>query len=160
MSGRVVVPKKYVLKLTAEERAELQQLVRKGRVAGWKVQRAHALLQCDQGPGGPAWTDEHIAEAYGVTTRSLESWRKQAVERGPLSLLERKPRIRPAVTPKLDGEKQARLTALACSKAPDGQARWSLRLLAARLVELEVVESISYETVRRALKKTRVAKSL
>lgn len=149
------MPKKYVLKLTAEERAELDRVIRKGRVAGWKSQRTHALLQCDQGPGGPAWTDERIAEAYGVTVRSLESWRKQAVERGPLSLLERKPRVRPAVTPKLDGEQQARLTALACSKAPDGQARWSLRLLAERLVELEVVESISHETVRRALKKTR-----
>ena len=150
----MVVPKKYVLKLTAEERDELQRLVRKGRVAGWKVLRAQALLHCDQAPGGPAWTDERIAEAFGVTTRSLESWREQAVERGPLSLLERKPRITPAVTPKLDGEKQARLTALACSKAPAGHARWSLRLLAERLVELEVVESISYETVRRAMKKT------
>jgi hypothetical protein len=151
----VIVAKKYVLKLMAEERAELHGLVRKGRVAGWKVQRAQALLQCDQGPDGPAWSDEQIAAAYGITTRSLESWRKQAVERGPLSLLERKPRATPAVTPKLDGEKQARLTALACSKAPDGQARWSLRLLAERLVELEVVDAISHETVRRALKKTR-----
>ncbi len=149
------MPKKYVLKLTAEERAELQRVVRKGRVAGWKVQRAQALLQCDQGPDGPAWTDEQIAAAYGVTTRSLESWRKQAVERGPLALLARKARLTPAVTPKLDGEKQARLTALACSKAPDGHARWSLRLLAERLVELEVVASISHETVRRAMKKTR-----
>jgi hypothetical protein len=155
MSGRVIVAKKYVSKPTAEERVELHGLVRKGRVAGWKVQRARALLHCDQGQGGPAWTDERIAEAYGVTTRSLESWRKQAVERGPLSLLERKPRLAPAVAPELDGERQARLTALACSKAPDGQARWSLRLLAERLVELEVVESISYEAVRRAMKKTR-----
>lgn len=149
------MPKKYVLKLTAEERAELQCVVRKGRVAGWKVQRAQALLQCDQGPDGPAWTDEQIAAAYGVTTRSLESWRKQAVERGPLALLARKARLTPAVTPKLDGEQQAWLTALACSKAPDGHARWSLRLLAERLVELEVVASISHETVRRAMKKTR-----
>jgi transposase-like protein len=150
------MPKQYVLKLTVEERAELQHMVRKGRVAGWKVQRAQALLQCDQGPDGPAWTDEQIAAAYGVTTRSLESWRKQAVARGPLSLLERKPRLTPAVTPKLDGEKQARLTALACSKPPDGHVRWSLRLLAERWVELEVVESVSYETVRRAMKKKRV----
>ncbi len=147
--------KKYVLKLTAEERAELERVVRKGRVAGWKVQRAHALLQCDQGSDGPAWTDEQIAAAYGLTTRSLESWRKQAVERGPLSLLARKARSTPAVALKLDGEKQARLTALACSKAPDGHARWSLRLLAERLVELQVVASISHETVRRALKKVR-----
>jgi transposase-like protein len=151
----VVVPKKYVLKLTDEERTELHHLVRKGRVAGWKVQRAQALLRCDQGPDGPAWTDERIAEAFGITPRSLESWRKQAVERGPLSLLERKARATPAATPKLDGERQARLTALACSKAPDGHARWSSRLLAERLVELEVVDSISHETVRRALKRIR-----
>jgi len=70
------VPKKYVLKLTEDERAELQRLVRKGRVAGWKLKRAHALLQCDQAPGGPAWTDQRIAEAYDLTTRSLESWRR------------------------------------------------------------------------------------
>lgn len=145
--------KKYVLKLTEEERSELEQLVRKGKTAGWKVQRAQALLQCDQGPQGPAWNDEQVALAYGCTTRSLESWRKQAVESGPLSLLERKPRLRPPVLPKLDGDKEARLTALACSQPPTGYARWTLRLLAERLVELEVVDSIAHETVRRALKK-------
>ncbi len=144
--------KKYVLKLTDEERAELERLVRKGNVAGWKVQRAQALLKCDQGPGGAAWTDERIAEAFGTTTRSLESWRKQAVERGPLSLLERKPRAA-SVPLKLGGENEARLTALACSQPPRGLARWSLRLLAERLVELEVVGAVSHETVRRALKK-------
>jgi transposase-like protein len=146
--------KKYIVKLTADERSELEQMVRKGKAAGWKLQRAHALLRCDQGPEGPAWPDERVAEAHGVTTRSLESWRKQAVERGPLSLLERKPRATPALTGKLDGEKEARLTALACSRPPKGYARWSLRLLAERLVELEVVASISHETVRRAMKKT------
>ena len=146
--------KKYVLKLTMDERVELQQLVRKGRAAAWKVQRAQALLQCDAGVAGPRWTDEQVAQAYGCTTRSLESWRKQAVERGPLSLLERKVRVTPPVAPKLDGDKEARLTALACAKAPRGHARWTLRLLAGRLVELKVVDSISYETVRRALKKT------
>jgi hypothetical protein len=147
--------KQYVLKLTVEEQGELQHVVRKGRVGGWKGQGAQALLPCDQGPHGPAWTDHQIAEAYGVTTPSLESGRKQAVERGPLSLRERQPRRTPAVTPKLDGEKQARLTALACSKPPDGYARWSLRLPAERRVKLEVVESVSYKTVRRALKKAR-----
>jgi transposase-like protein len=147
------VVKKYVLKLTAEERGELHQLVKKGRAAAWKVQRAQALLQCDQGPEGPAWTDERVAAAYGCTPRSLEAWRKQAVEDGPLSLLGRKPRVRPPVAPKLDGEKEARLTALACSQPPRGYARWTLRLLAERLVELEVVGAISHETVRRALKK-------
>jgi len=94
-----------------------------------------------------------VAAAYACTTRTLESWRKQAVEAGPLSLLQRKPRLTPPVPPKLDGEQQARLTALACSQAPPGYARWTLRLLAERLVELEVVETIAHETVRRALKK-------
>lgn len=148
------MPKKYyVVKLTVEERAELQQVVKRRKVAGWKVQRAQALLKCDQGVAGPGWTDGRTAEAFDCTTRSLESWRKQAVERGPLTLLERKARITPAITPKLDGEKEAKLTALACSKSPKGHARWTLRLLAERLVELEVVDSICYETVRRALKK-------
>ena len=145
--------KKYVLKLTAEERTELQRLVKKGKAAGWKLQRAQALLHCDQGPDGPAWTDAAVAAAYGCSTRSLESWRQQAVEAGPLSLLQRKPRLSPARTPVLDGEQQARLTALACAQPPEGYARWTLRLLAERLVELEVVESIAHETVRRALKK-------
>jgi transposase-like protein len=148
------VAKKYIVKLTAGERSELEQMVRKGKAAGWKLQRAHALPRCDQGPEGPAWSDERIAEAHGVTTRGLGPWRKQAVERGPLSLLERKPRATPPLAAKLDGEKEARLTALACSRPPKGHARWPLRLLAERLVELEVVDAISHETVRRAMKKT------
>lgn len=143
--------KKYVVKLTKEERGELEQIVKKGKAAAWKVQRAQALLQCDQSASGAGWPDEQVAQAYGCMTRSLESWRKQAVERGPLSLLERKARtgIR-----KLDGEKEARMVKLACSQAPKGYARWTLRLLATRLVELQIVESISHETVRRAMKKT------
>jgi transposase len=147
------VAKKYVLQLTPDERTELEQLVKKGKAAGWKLQRAQALLQCDQGPDGPGWTDELIAAAYGCSTRSVESWRRQAVESGPLALLQRRPRRTPPVTPKLDGEQQARLTALACSQPPTGYARWTLRLLAERLVELEVVDAISHETVRRALKR-------
>jgi hypothetical protein len=152
LSGGWIVAKKYVLKLTGEERAELQQVVKRGKAAAWKIQRSQALLQCDQGPDGPGWMDEQVAQAYGCTTRSLESWRKQAVAQGPLSLLERKPRATPV--PKLDGEKEARLVTLACSQAPKGRSRWTLRLLAARLVELEIVDSVSYETVRRAMKKT------
>jgi len=148
------VAKKYVVKLAVQERDELERVVRMGKAAGWKRQRAQALLKCDQGSAGPAWTDERVAEAYGCTTRSLESWRKQAVERGPLALLERKAQVRPPITPRLDGEKEARLVALACSKAPAGHTRWTLRLLAERLVALEVVDSICHETIRRALKKT------
>jgi transposase len=145
--------KKYVLKCTVEERAELESIVRRGKAAGWKIQRAQALLKCDQGLEGPGWPDQRIAEAYGCTVRTLENWRKQAVEDGPLSLLERKPQ-RPRCL-KLDGEKEARLTKLACSQAPAGYARWSLRLLAERVVELEIVDSVSHETIRRALKKAK-----
>ena len=146
--------KKYVLKLDAQERMELQRVVSKGKSAARKIQRARALLMCDQGPEGPGWTDERIAEAYGCTTRCLEKWRKQAVESGPLSLMERKVRLPRSAAFKPDGEKEARLVALMCSQPPQGHSRWTLRLLADRLVELEVVDTISYETVRRSLKKT------
>jgi transposase len=132
----------------------VQEVVRSGKAAGWKIQRAQALLKCDQGPEGPGWIDEDIAEAFGCTRRSVENWRKQAVEEGPLSLLERQPRSDKGKT-KLDGEGEARLVKLACSQAPAGYARWSLRLLAGKLVELEVVDSISHESVRSVMKKTR-----
>jgi uncharacterized NAD(P)/FAD-binding protein YdhS len=145
--------KRYVLKLTVSEREELEQVVRTGKAAGWKIQRAQALLKCEQSVQGPSWTDEQVADAFGCTTRSPQSWRQQAVEGAPLSLLERKPRRLPGRR-KLAGDQHARLTALACSKPPQGAARWTLHLLAARLVELQRVDSISYETVRRALKKT------
>jgi len=145
--------KKYVLKLTDDERKTLGDLIRKGKACGWKILRAQALLKCDQGPQGPAWPDARISEAFGCTSRSLENWRKQAVEQGPLSLLERQGSSTPRV-PKLDGDAEARLTALACSQAPPGYARWSLRLLADHLVILEIVDSVSHETVRRVLKKT------
>jgi len=149
------MPKKiYVVKLTAEERAELEGVVRKGKAAGWKVQRAHVLLKCDTGRPGPAWIDQRIADAFGCTSRSVENWRKQAVEEGPLSLLVRKARDAPPTPCKLDGEQQAHLVKLACSQPPEGRARWTMQLLAERLVQLEVVDEISHETVRRTLKKT------
>jgi len=150
--GRAAV--KHRVKLTADERRELQQLVRAGRAAGWKLRRAQALLKCDEGAGGPAWADERIAQAFDVTTRSLENWRRQAVERGPLSLLERQAQDR-SMFRKLDGAGEARLVKLACSKPPDGRSHWSLRLLADELVALEVVDSIGHECVRQTLKKTR-----
>jgi transposase len=148
------MPKKiYVVKLTAEEQAELEGVVRKGKAAGWKIQRAQALLKCDQGRDGPGWIDQRIAAAFGCTRQSVENWRKQAVERGPLSLLERKARETPPILPKLDGEQQAQLVKLACSKPPEGRARWTMQLLADRLVQLKVVDKIGPETVRRTLKK-------
>lgn len=145
---------KYRVKLTADERHELSQLVRKGKAAGWKLTRARALLKCDESEQGPAWADTKIADALDVTTRSLEKWRRQAVERGPLSLLQRKKRDR-SMDRKLDGAGQAQLIKLACSTPPEGYSRWSLRLLADKLVELKVVDSIGHECVRRTLLKTR-----
>lgn len=148
--GRATI--KHRVKLTADERHELKQLLRRG-AAGWKLRRAQALLKCDEGAGGPGWPDAKVAEAFGITTRSLEHWRKQAVERGPLSLLERKRQDR-SWQRKLDGAGEAKLVQLACSTPPEGHARWSLRLLADKLVALEVVDSIGHECVRQTLQKT------
>ena len=153
MSNRKV----YRIKLTTEERETLAQ-VAKGkrdrlRIAAWKVQRANAMLKCDESEQGPAWTDEKIAEAFGTTTRSLENWRKQAVLQGPLSLLERKQRATPPTPPILDGEKEAQLTKIACSTPKGGRSRWTLQMLADELVALEIVDSISADTVGRVQKK-------
>jgi hypothetical protein len=153
-----VVSKKYVLKLSGAERQVLSKVISQRKPARWKLQRAFALLHADAGPQGPAWPDSRIAEAYGMTTRSLESWRKRAVEEGPLSLLERKPEDSTRHRRKLDGEQEARLVTLACSEPPLGYARWTLRLLAQRMVELEIVESVSHEAVRTTLKKTRLSR--
>ncbi len=145
--------KKYIIKLTPDERQELSSLTQKGKVAVWKFKRALALLKCDQSPDGPAWSDERIADALEITVRSVENWRKQALLQGPLSLLVRKPAQSPPVAPKLDGEAEAKLIAMSCSQPPAGACRWTLRLLAQQLVELNIVDSISHETVRQVLKK-------
>lgn len=146
--------KKYVLQLLPDERRTLEVVIHQPRAAAWKVLRARALLKCDQGKEGPAWSDSRIAEALECTAQSVENWRKQAVLEGPLSLLEKRsyPRRR---APKIDGEIEARVIALAYSKPPGGRARWTLRLLAEHLVSLEIVDSISHETVRQVLKKTK-----
>ena len=145
--------KKYCVHLSADERATFEQIVGANKAARWKIQRAQAMLKCDQGPNAPSWPDTLIAEAYDVTVQSVENWRKQAVLQGPLSLLARKPRKHPARKPKFDGEKEARLVAVTCSEPPAGQGNWSLRLLAERVVELDIVDSVSHETVRQTLKK-------
>ena len=145
--------RKYVLKLTADERTWLEGMVSKGKAAAWKICHAHALLKMDQGKDGPGWDDARIAEAFGMSTRSLETWRKQAVEEGPQALFERHYPKRPHRC-KLDGAGEAQLVKLACSHAPAERSGWTLNLLAGKLVELDIVESISDETVRRVLKKT------
>ena len=149
---------KYVLKLSEEERETLS-LVAKGTrgkqaIAAWKVVRAKALLRCDQGEFGPAWPDERIADALDVTGRSVQNWRKKAALEGPEAVLIRKPRVTPPVPPKVDGRVEAPITKLACSTPPHGRSRWTLRLLADKVVELEIVDSLSHETVRQTLKKT------
>ena len=146
--------KYYVIELLAEERAELEALVRRGKASAQKITRARVLLLSDQGQAGPGWIDADIAEALGITTRCIQMLRKRAVEDGPLAAIERKPQVRPSVPPKFDGEKEAKLIALACSEPPAGHKRWSLRLLADKLVELNVFESISHERVRQVMKKT------
>lgn len=155
--GRMSNRKIYRIKLTDEERETFAKVAtgKRGKlnIAVWKVQRADAMLKCDEGDDGPAWQDQQIAEAYGVTTRSLENWRKHATEQGPMSLLERKQRQSPPTPPILDAEKEAKLTKIACSTPPEGRSRWTLRLLADKLVELEAVESISADTVGRVPKK-------
>lgn len=149
--------KVYRIKLTDEERDAFSEVAKgkRGRlkIAAWKVQRANAMLKCDESELGPGWTDEQIADAFGPTTRSLENWRKQAVERGPLTLLERKQRAAPPTPRILDGEKEAQLTKIACSTPPRGRCRWTLQMLADELVALEIVDSISADTVGRVQKK-------
>lgn len=149
--GRATI--KHRVKLTVDERHELEQLIRRG-AAGWKLRRAQALVKCDEGVGGPGWTDEEVAEAFDLTTRCLQGWRKQAVEHGPMSLLQRKAQDR-SWARRLDGAGEAALVKLACSTPPGGRSRWSLRLLADQLVELKVVDSIRHECVRQTLQKTR-----
>jgi len=144
--------KKYVVELTSEERKQLKELVKKGKVAGYKIRHAQMLLKADQGKQGPGWQDKQIAEAFGAHLTTVERLRKRFVEQGLEAALEHNKRQN--YTRKLDGDAEARLIAIACSKAPEGRNEWSLRLLADRLVELSVVDSISHMTVSRTLKKT------
>jgi hypothetical protein len=145
--------KRYKVTLFPEERDELQRLVSQGRVAASKRRRAQILLQADQSPQGPAWTDEHICDAFDVGHLTVSRTRKAFVLEGLGATLQRKERQHPPVPRKLDGDGEAQLIALACSKPPEGYAKWTMQLYADKLVELQVVESISDETVRRTLKK-------
>ena len=149
--------KKYLVTLTAEERQHLAGLVSAGRRSALTVTRARILLKADQAEGGPAWDDARIAEALDCGLRTVERVRRRLVERGLEPALGRKPQDRPSRERKFDGAAEARLIALACSAPPDGRARWTLKLLADKLVELEVFEAVSDETVRRVLKKPRTA---
>lgn len=144
---------KYVVRLTGEEREHLERLVKTGKVAAAKRCRAHVLLKGDAGPEGSGPTDEQVSQALDVSVGLVHLARQAYVEQGLSAALERKPacRHRPR---KLDGAQEAQLVALTCSPAPAGHVRWTLRLLADKLVELEVVDSISKDAVRSVLKKT------
>lgn len=145
--------KKYVVELASQERKQLEGLVKKGKVAGYKIRHAQMLLKADQGRQGPGWPDRQIAEAFGAHLTTVERLRKRLVEEGLDAALERHKRQNYAR--KLDGDAEARLIAIACSEAPEGRTEWTLRLLADRLVELSVVDSISHMTVKRTLEKKR-----
>ena len=146
--------KKYIIRLSEEERVRLVALVSKGRAAARTRLHAQVLLKADVSAAGAGWTDRQMVEALGVSERTVEAIRQRCVEEGLDAALERKPQCRPSRQPLLDGDKEARLVALCCGQVPTGQARWTLRLLADELVRLEIVESISHETVRKTLKKT------
>ena len=145
---------KYKVTLTAEERQQLQGLIASGKAAAQKLAHARILLKADAADGGPAWPDLKIADAVEVSTDTVGRVRQRFVERGLEAALVRKPQDKPSRPRLLDGRAEAQLIKLACSAPPEGQADWTMQLLADRLVELKVVPSISDETVRRALKKT------
>ena len=146
--------KKHIVRLSGEERKLLKSLVSSGKGPARMFTRARILLKADVGEGGPGWPDEKIAEALDITIQTIERVRKQLVEDGLESVLSRRTYIQKVSRKKLDGDAEAHLIALACSETPEGYTRWSLRLLADRMVELGYVDSISHEAVRKVLKKT------
>ena len=144
--------KKYIVRLTDEERGVLEGIVKKLKGTSQKVRRAQILLKADA--DGPAWTDKQIAEAFSCRTKTVENIRQRLVKRGFTETLEGKKRTAQSTEKLLDGEQEARVIATRLGPPPKGYANWTLRLLARKVVELEIVDSISHETVRRTLKKT------
>lgn len=148
--------KKYVVSLTTEERLELTKITNTGKAAAYKVNHSRILLKSDINQEGGGWCDSRICEAINISQSTVERVRKRFVEQGLEAALGRK-------TPtghkkrRLDGEQEAHLIALGCSSPPEGYSRWSLRMLADKMVELEYVESIGYETIRQTLKKTNLS---
>lgn len=145
--------KKYWVHLSTAERQELTDLIRKGKAAAYRRTHAQILLLVDEGPQGAKLKDKEAAERVGVNERTVSRLRERLVTQGLVAALERQARVVREKTRALDGEGEAHLVALMCSEPPPGPSRWTLNLLANRLVELKIVNSISYETVRRVLKK-------
>ena len=144
--------KKYVVRLTGEERETLRSVIKKLSGSSQKVRRAQVLLKADA--DGPCWTDSQIADAFGCRINTVEKIRQRLVTEGFAIALNGKPRETPPRQKLLDGEQEAKVIALRLGEPPAGFANWSLRLLAEKVVELSIVESVSYETVRQTLKKT------
>jgi len=155
MAAKDVAVKKYVVKLNEAERSHLQALINKGKSPAKRLLKARILLKADASEAGEAWSDGQIVKALDTNMSMVTRVRQQLVEEGLEAVLSRKQRTRPAITPIFDGEKEARLTALACSTPPEGHARWTLRLLEDKVVELGIVERASDNTIGRVLKKTR-----
>ena len=144
---------RYRVTLTQEERGQLEEMTRSGKTTASKFIHARALLLCDAGEHGNPWKVADVAEALGITTRTIEHLKERFVEEGIETALVRKPAVK---APKLtfDGSFDARLTALACSPAPAGRARWTVRLLAEKVVELKIAPKVSTMSIHRSLKKT------
>jgi hypothetical protein len=154
MTAKEISVKKYVVRLSGEERERLETLIRKGKSPAQRLLKARILLKADVSEGGDRWSDSHITKALETTPSMVHRVRKQLVEDGFDAVLSRKQRAMPAVARIFDGEKEAKLIALACSKPPKGRARWTLRLLEDKVVELNIVDRASDSTIGRALKKT------
>lgn len=145
--------KKYIVRLSANERLRLKELLRKGTFPARRLLKARILLKADESDEGEAWSDVRIIEALNASVSMVYRVRQQLVEEGLDATLARKKRAMPPVPPVFDGENEARLIALACSPAPEGRCRWTLQLLAERLVALNIVDEVSASTVARTLKK-------
>jgi hypothetical protein len=154
MSGKEILVKKYVVRLSVEEREQLETLIRKGKSPAGRLLKARILLKADVSKAGQGWSDNRIIEALETSPSMVYRVRKQLVEEGFETVLSRKQRATPAVARIFDGEKEAKLVALACSKPPKGRVRWTLRLLENKVVELGIVDRASDSTIGRALKKT------
>jgi transposase len=148
--------KKYIVRLSKAEREILTKLINSGRGPARMFSRARILLKADQSDKGPGWSDEKISEALEVTVQTIERVRKQLVEEGFDAVLSRREYNQKVSRKKIDGDVEAHLVAISCSEPPPGRARWTLRLLADKIVELGYVQNISHEAVRQTLKKTKL----
>src|SRR6201987_5009394 len=153
MARKEISVKKYVVRLSAEERQQLEAMIRKGKGPARRLLKARILLKADVSDAGPGWSDSRIIAAWDTSASMVYRVRKQLVEEGFEAVLSRKQRATPAVPPIFDGEKEAKLIALACSKPPKGRVRWTLRLLENKVVELKIVDRASDRTIGRVLKK-------